>query len=415
MLSKLTNLVKKALRHRRQATLAVTVRRYLLERVGMTTFPAPRFGHELFSRASSVAVFLLACLLVAPLAAGVGFALCVSDLYSPRARRRPVPAMSGSGQIGSVEIIVLTWNGADLLRKCLPSVVDAASRSPVPATVMVVDNGSIDDTITMLATSFPAVRVLQLPENFGFVVGNNRGVEASLADVVLLLNNDMLVDKDFVAPLIEALYHPDTFASTSQIIMREGVRREETGLTTGAFQFGRFQVVHAPIAGDAVIDQTPVLYAGGGSMAVRRDQFLSMGGFCALYRPIYWEDVDLSYRARKGGFQVLLASQSKVLHLHRSTMSRFPAAKVQRIVRRNEYLFIWANMHDSRWLASHLVLLPLHMVRELRADGPAVAVGAFLMAVARLHEALTARIDARRHSTMTDRAVVGRFEPRGIG
>ncbi len=393
------SLLRKTLRHYSGGTLFRAVRQYLL-----------RSGQ--FERVCSATLAALASVLVVPLAAVIGITLWGSDLRPPRARRTIVPSSDNDRQIGSVELIVLTWNGADLLRKCLPSVVEAARNSPVPATILVVDNGSVDDTVPMLAASFPSVRVLSLPENYGFGQGNNRGVAASTADVVLLLNNDMVVDKDFVGPLLVSLREPATFAATSQIMMPDGVRREETGLTTGAFRSGRFQVAHAWHAdGDDDHEAIPVFWAGGGSMAVRREHFVAMGGFDALYAPIYWEDVGLSYRARKLGLQVLMVPRSKVLHLHRSTMRRFPPAMVQRVVRRNEYLFTWANLHDWRWLATHVLLMPVNLAREIRADGPAVAVGALLMAMARLPAVVASRTSARRESVMTDRAVVGQFAP----
>lgn len=407
MVGSLLGLVMKVSRHRREGTLLITTRRYLLGRIGLTSSAFSTAPRRLRDYVGSSAVAFLVALMSAPIAAGLAAVFYVSDLLTSQYRRHSGKQLRESTQVSSVELIVLTWNGADLLRKCLPSVVEAARNCPIPATVLVVDNGSVDDTIPLLNLSFPTVRVLKLSENLGFVLGNNQGVKASSADVVLLLNNDMLVDKDFVGPLIEALSDPNTFAATSQIMMRDGVRREETGATTGWFRRGRFQAAHAPIDAFDGGGATPVLYAGGGSMAVRREQFLAMGGFNPLFRPIYWEDVDLSYRALKSGLRVLLVPRSKVLHLHRSTMSRFPMAQVQRIVRRNEYLFIWSNIHDYRWMFFHFILIPVNLALESRSVGPAVAVGALLMALVRLPEVLVSRTRASRVAVAPDRAVIG--------
>lgn len=398
-------LLGKIIRHRRNGSLAVTARRYLRS--------------ILTGRGGAVwSLFVPVCVAAAlsPLAAISGLALLGVDLAVP-SRRVVRHARNGTSAAPlTVEVVIVTWNGADLLRTCLPSVVEAARYSPVPATIMVVDNASTDDTIELLETNFPTVRVLRLAENFGFGGGNNRGVAASSADVVLLLNNDMVVERDFIQPLLYALRQPETFAATSQIMMRASVRREETGRTTGAFRSGKFHVAHAPL-GDADLQRgvIPVFWAGGGSMAVRREQFLAMGGFAQHYEPFYWEDTDLSYRALKAGFQVFMVPQSKVLHLHQSTTSRFPRAVVQRVVRRNEYLFTWTNLHDWRWLSSHFLLIPTYLMHEIRAGGTRVAVGALLMAFARLPSVVKARAAARRESLMSDRAVVGRFAPISSG
>ena len=87
-------------------------------------------------------------------------------------------------------------------------------------------------------------------------------------------------------------------------------------------------------------------------------------------------------------------------------MSRFPANRVKRIVRRNEYLFIWSNVHDPFWIMSHILMIPINLVRESRTEGMAVAVGAFTMALSRLSEALSARIVAKQNAVRSDREII---------
>jgi hypothetical protein len=102
---------------------------------------------------------------------------------------------------GLVSIIILNWNGKDLLAEGLPSVIEAVQRDGRPHEILVVDNGSSDGSQEYLRAAFPRVRILELPENRGFARANNLGVQAARHDIVVLLNNDMVVDPGFLRPL----------------------------------------------------------------------------------------------------------------------------------------------------------------------------------------------------------------------
>lgn len=310
----------------------------------------------------------------------------------------------------SVEVIIVNWNGASLLRQCLPSVVAAAVKSQTPTSVTIVDNGSDDDSIEWTMTNWPSVRIISLPVNYGFGEGNNIAVSKSNADIIILLNNDMLVDNNFIDPLIQALKAPGTFAAASQIMMRSEVRREETGLTTGTFSVGRFNVMHASITPLIDLDDVvPVFWAGGGAMAVHRRSFNMLGGFQKLYAPFYWEDADLSYRAWTLGLRSVMVPQSRVLHLHRSTTSRFSETFVKRIVRRNEYLFTWSNVDNWRWMSEHLLMLPIHVVRDAKQAGIIVAFGSFFTALLRLPAVFVLRRKTNINRRLSDQEIMVQF------
>jgi GT2 family glycosyltransferase len=177
---------------------------------------------------------------------------------------------------GLASIVVLNWNGKDLLAEGLPSIIKAVETDGRPHEILVVDNGSTDDSLEFLGKTFPGVRVLALPQNLGFAEGNNAGVRAAIHDVVILLNNDMIVDPGFIAPLLRE-FGPKTFAVSSQIFHQvPSRRREETGKTTAAFRRGMIDYSHREIEA-APLSRThyPVLWAGGGSSAFHRSKFLA--------------------------------------------------------------------------------------------------------------------------------------------
>ncbi len=265
---------------------------------------------------------------------------------------------------GSCTIVVLNWNGRHLLEESLPPLEKAVRKCHGSHRILVVDNGSDDDSVEWLQSHFPSIDVLALDRNHGFAEGNNIGVEASSSDIVVLLNNDMIVEEDFLAPLIEPFGEGDVFAVSSQIFFPKGRRREETGNTRGRLRGGYFELRHDPLT-EAHLKRPalPALWAGGGSSAFHRERFLKLGGFSHIFSPVYVEDADLSYRAWRRGWRVLLAAESRVLHKHRSSSStRFQQEKLQSIIEERKLWYFWKNFPLSH-LVRHFLLFGFQLTR----------------------------------------------------
>lgn len=297
-------------------------------------------------------------------------------------------------------IVVLNWNGRHLLEESLPPLVRAVTAGGRPHQILLVDNGSSDDSVAWVKSRFPRVDRLELPQNLGFGEGNNRGVEDARHPVVVLLNNDMIVAEDFLEPLLQPFADPDVFAVSSQIFLPEGRRREETGNTRGRFRKGYLELSHDPV-GEAhhARKVLPVLWGGGGSTAFRRDRFLAMGGFSELFSPCYLEDTDLSYRAWRRGWKVLLAAESRVLHKHRSTTStRFATEQLSELVENHKLCYLWSNFQWST-LFPHFLLFPVHL-------GSTTSTGAYLGALKKLPAILWARLSEPKRAR-SDREILG--------
>src|SRR5215831_9740259 len=166
---------------------------------------------------------------------------------------------------GAASVVIPNWNGKDLLAKYLPPLMEALAGNPENE-IIVVDNGSTDGSADFVRTAFPEVKVLPLPVNLGFGGGSNAGFREARNDIVVLLNSDMRVAPDFLAPLLEAFTDPEVFAVSCQIFFTDAAKvREETGLTQGWWQDGGLRVRHR-IDG-AIDDLYPCFYGGGGSCA----------------------------------------------------------------------------------------------------------------------------------------------------
>jgi len=345
----------------------------------------------------------LPLLVISPFVMAISFvALVVSDVFSRRARqmsdkagRRPAPR--------SASVVIPNWNGRDLLEKYIPSIVEALAGNPANE-IVVVDNGSTDGSAEFLGDAFPQVNVVALPENLGFGGGSNAGFRAAKNDIVVLLNSDMRVAPDFLAPLLEGFTDPDVFAVSCQIFFSDPNKpREETGLTQGWWQDGSLRVRHR--LDNAVKDLFPCFYGGGGSCAFDRAKFLELGGFDRLLEPFYLEDTDLGYMAWKRGWKVLYQPRSIVYHEHRGTIGKkFSYDLIQGVLRKNFLLFAWKNIHEWPRLAGHFffawagaVLAVVFGDTPLRAN-----LAALWRAFRQLPQAVRSRRRARALATISD-------------
>ncbi len=293
----------------------------------------------------------LPLLLLSPFLTAIGFAaLVLTDLVTRRGKR--VDGGSACPTLGAATVVIPNWNGRDLLGKYIPSIVTALAGNPANE-ILVVDNGSTDGSAEFLRETFPQVTVVPLKENLGFGGGSNAGFRAAKNDIVVLLNSDMRVAEDFLAPLLRGFEDPEVFAVSCQIFFSDpGKLREETGLTQGWWQDGTLRVRHR--IDNQVDDLFPCFYGGGGSCAFDRHKFLELGGFDELLAPFYLEDTDLGYMAWKRGWKVLYQPRSVVWHEHRGTIGKkFSAEFIQSVLRKNYLLFCWKNIHEWPRLANH--------------------------------------------------------------
>ncbi|MGD0436883.1 MAG: glycosyltransferase family 2 protein, partial [Bryobacteraceae bacterium] len=236
-------------------------------------------------------------LLLAPMAA-----IGAADLANALRKKRPA-TKDRRPSTSAASVVIPNWNGRDLLARYLPSVVEAMADNSNNE-IIVVDNGSEDGSAEFLRERFPSVRVLALERNLGFGGGSNAGFRAARNDIVVLLNSDMRVQPDFLAPLLESFNDENVFAAACQIFFSDPAKlREETGLPQGWWENGGLRVRHRA---DAAVDRAfPCFYPGGGSAAFDRAKFLELGGFDEVFRPFYLEDTDLGYQAWKRGWKVL--------------------------------------------------------------------------------------------------------------
>lgn len=222
-----------------------------------------------------------------------------------------------AGRPPGISVVIPSRNGRELLDRCLPRIYDADE-------IIVVDNGSNDNTVAFLNADFPSVTVEHSVQPLSFARAINRGIRRARYSHVCVLNNDMLAEPGFLAALRAAFDRvPGLFAATAQIFFPEGQRREETGKTV--MRAGADFPVRCdePLDGE---DLTWVLYGSGGCTLFDAAKLASLGGFDEVYEPAYVEDLDLGVRAWQRGWPTVYCRDARVLHLHRATTSRYFSA-----------------------------------------------------------------------------------------
>lgn len=288
-------------------------------------------------------------------------------------------------------IVILNWNGKELLTEGLPCVIDAVNFSNGEHEIIIVDNGSTDGSVEFVKSNFPQVRLLVLDKNYGFGEGNNIGVKEAKGDAVILLNNDMTVDKNFIAHLLKPFEDiENVFAVGSQIFFQDKTkRREETGKTFAYWDKGIIRYLHQDVAElDYERKYIPVFWASGGAAAYDRKKFLELGGFRSIYSPAYVEDVDISYRAWKRGWKNLFASESVVYHKHRaSSGKRFTEVDIEILTKRNHLFFIWSNISSRSMLLEHFYGHLFRLIRNILKDRNKTEFSAFIKALPRFFAA----------------------------
>jgi hypothetical protein len=214
----------------------------------------------------------------------------------------------------SVVIIILTYNSAPHIRECFASL---AGLDYPNFEIVVVDNASTDETVSLARTSVPAPTVLVNDTNLGFAAGNNVGLRYALstkADYALILNDDVLVARDVLRALVNvaqaepqsALLGPQVYHHAAPTVIQSA-----GGGRTSDWQFfhrGQNQVDYGQFT---QVDR--VVWLTGCAMLARCAALPQIGLFDPDYF-MYWEDVDWCLRARAKGYEVLFVPAAKVWH-----------------------------------------------------------------------------------------------------
>ena len=215
---------------------------------------------------------------------------------------------------GSVNLFVLNWNGRDLTLDCLSSLEKVIYPN---VKIHIIDNGSSDNSVVSIRNKFPDYEIIELAENYGFAKGNNTGFQSvkQKADYTIFLNNDTIVDPNFIDPLVNELEAISNVKQTAPKIFYED-KKEYIWFAGGIISLWTGVIRHSGIRkkdSSKFSQKRKIDYATGCCVCMRTVDFESIGMFDESFL-LYGEDVDLSLRFSNQGGEILFVPESKIWH-----------------------------------------------------------------------------------------------------
>lgn len=247
-----------------------------------------------------------------------------------------------------ISVVILNWNGCDMLRSFLPSVLCHSDRDDVE--VCVADNGSTDSSVAMLRDDFPMARLILLEENHGFAEGYNLALQKVDAEYVVLLNSDVEVTENWLEPLVSYMdAHPEVAACQPKIrSWRQKQMFEYAGAAGGyidryGYPFCRGRVMNEVEEDRGQYDTiTPVFWATGAALFIRRADYMDAGGLDARFFA-HMEEIDLCWRLRSRGKSIVCIPQSVVYHVGAATLKKESPRKTY-LNFRNNLVMLYKNL-----------------------------------------------------------------------
>lgn len=239
-----------------------------------------------------------------------------------------------------VSVIIPNYNGIAYLEGVLASLEQQTMDN---FEVIVVDNGSTDGSSAFIAANFSWVRIIELPDNFGFSKAVNVGIEASRTPYVLLLNNDTEVEKNFVEEMLAAIRrHKNAFSCQAKMIQyHDRDKLDDAGNYYCSLGWGFARGKGKDIS---AYDKEEKIFAACAGAAIYRKKLMNKTGLFDEEHFAYMEDVDIGYRARIYGYENWYAPRAVVYHVGSGTSgSRYNQFKIRYSSRNNIYM-IYKNM-----------------------------------------------------------------------
>jgi len=297
-------------------------------------------------------------------------------------------------------IVILNWNGKELLSRFLGQVI---TLSP-GAEVVVADNGSTDGSVAYLREKMPSVRVIELGKNLGFAGGYNEALKQVDATYYVLLNSDVEVTPGWLTPLADWMdNHAQCAACQPLILSFENKQLFEHAGAAGGFidkygyPFCRGRMFsHVEKNTGQYDDNVEVFWASGACAMLRAESFHHAGGFDNAFFA-HMEEIDLCWRLKRAGHTAYCIPASKVYHIGGGTLPKHNPHKTY-LNFRNNLMMLHKNLPPARLPTVFLVRLLLDKLAALKFlfDGDWKDFGAVLKAYAHFYRHIWKRKKTRR-------------------
>lgn len=299
-----------------------------------------------------------------------------------------------------VSIVIVSWNALPLLKTCLPSVLDT---SYPDFEIVLADNASTDGSAEWVQQRFPEVNVVRHPENWMFCRGNNEAIPHTTGRYVVLLNNDVEVDPNWLQPLVDVLERdPEVAAVQPKLLQHERRNRFEYAGASGGFldrfgyPFTRGRIFFTLEDDRGQYDDArDVFWATGAAVALRRSALDEVGLLDERF-VMHMEEIDLCWRLRRAGYRIRVEPSSRVYHIGGGSLQQGEVRKVY-FNFRNNLLLLYKNLPEREWrrvFAARTLLDGFAAARALAA-GRATEAAAIKRAYTDAHKMMPSYVSER--------------------
>ncbi len=317
----------------------------------------------------------------------------------------------------TITVVIPNYNGVNLLSKNLPSVLKALKNYDQESSVIVVDDGSEDASVRLLAEKFTQVKVLVHAVNRGFAEAVHTGVKEATTDLVFILNSDVKLTDEFFPSLVPYFEDKNTFSVNPLIYDEKGeVKRHSWNYRQ--FKKGSISLLKWSLtdALDTVKNgkRCPTMYGHGGSMLIRKSMFDALNGFDPIFKPYYGEDSDIGIRAWRRGWYSYFEPRSSLVHQSVGAIrANVKMKQVKCIRRRNRYILEWIHLTPAQLLLSAIPLSIFQLLGELLMLDR-VNLKGFGLALSKIPDVLKARNRIRKSQKLDLKEVFRIIEKRSI-
>jgi GT2 family glycosyltransferase len=298
-------------------------------------------------------------------------------------------------------IVILNWNGRKYLEQFLPSVL-ATSYSNCE--VVVVDNGSTDDSVQFLQKNYASVRLVGFPLNYGFAKGYNEALKQVQADYYVLLNTDVEVSTHWLQPMVELLETDKTIAACQPKILSYRNKKlfDYAGAAGGwidkfGYPFARGRIFDVCEEDHGQYnDPSWIFWASGAAMVIRSNIFREVKGFDEYFFA-HQEEIDLCWRIQLAGYKLMSCPQSVVYHIGGGTLPRGNTKKTYLNFRNNQILLAKNLPWSQKWWK-----IPFRIFLDLvsATKGLFKGDGGYFVAIVRAHLAFAKWILLKQHRSI---------------
>ncbi|MGM0932555.1 MAG: glycosyltransferase family 2 protein [Bacteroidota bacterium] len=294
----------------------------------------------------------------------------------------------------SIAVVILNWNGRDLLREFLPSVLQHSQS----ANIYVADNASTDDSVSIVNKEFPSVKIIQNKENGGYAKGYNDALKHLSEDIFILLNSDVEVTENWLEPILNIFHkEPETAAVQPKLLDYRNKDYFEYAGAAGGF----IDMLGYPYCRGRIFDSLEedhgqynddiyIFWASGACLAIRNSAFYEAGGLDESYFA-HQEEIDLCWRLHNLGYKIKYTGGSRVYHLGGATLNTMNPRKTF-FNFRNSLFSLLKNAPE----AAAFFLIFFRMILDALAAIKFIAAGKF----AHFYAILQAHLSFYRHLTI---------------